>query len=200
MGHTVVAGDSEWVGAVFTTFSWVGCAGGPFKASPHIYSSLCHNLGPDLTTSIRIVRRTLDALDVQNLGQCGFKKKCCRHRRCLRSRTNRWSKFSQLAILKTGEKQQEFCWQQKNNLITWSNSTVKLHRCSLSCRAGYGFLVWQQRNDSGIQSSTTLVPSHIVHKTWIHGSKDVLSKIIMTAYKLDGSNYVFYMPSCHPTA
>ena len=47
MGHTVVAGDSEWVGAVFY-YLFMGriCQKEHFKPSPHIYSSLCHNLGP----------------------------------------------------------------------------------------------------------------------------------------------------------
>ena len=191
------------------------------------------HFGTDLTTSIRILRRRLDALDVQNLGQCGFKKKCCRHRRCLQSRTSRWSKFSQLAILKTGEKQQEFCWQQKNNLITWSNSTVKLHPRNLTWNLKIMVSKWTflfqglifrfHVKFRGRTSMSSVMPcwiwfpclateesfrNSIYHQpgakshrsqdmnTWIKGH---LIKIIMTAYKLGGSNYVFYMPSCHPT-
>ena len=45
---------------------------GHFKTSTHPFAT-----GPDLTTSICMLLRTLDALEVQNLGQCGFNLKYC---------------------------------------------------------------------------------------------------------------------------
>ena len=82
------------------------------------------------------------------------------HRKCIGSRTNKWSKFSQVAVLKTGEKPQELCSRQKNNLVKpKSVSSV------MPWWTWFPFDLATKGIIQGIESSTKLVPSRIVYKT-----------------------------------